>query len=448
VLVTVLVLVTVAFCAAPAEAGGRRHRGESACENVKLEAAEDYFQCLITAARRANRRGAEISDHAIDICDARFENDIERAELEFACTTPGGASALGGPIKAEALETARRMTSAFGCDTIKEGPDQTVTCTFSATKRTAFDFEAVLDDLGSYGVTGSTGFWLEAWGGDGSHGNTGNGGSAGKGGYAQTTSTVAYFKALYGSSVVYYYTGLPGRFQADAGGDGGTGTMVTVSDLAKETPTESATVLLAGGGGGGGAGRGKAVCTIPFRPGSFEVLGGGGGAGGVAIATLAHRGTGAGEKGGARRDRNYSGQGGTNTGQGGYINGVDGTAGNGLDGLAPLGAAGGRNSNPRIGFANGTTVVARGGGGGGLGDARLQAGGGGGGGGWGSGAGGAGAQDVSTTTNCVSGGGGGGASLAARSSTTCAAAPTSAPPNPNGDTGWVQITFDLGACGP
>jgi hypothetical protein len=339
----------------------------------------------------------------------------------------------------------QRLQQGLGCDTVKVGPGRTVTCTFSATNATAFDLNAVLGQLAQFGVTDTDPFWLEAWGGSGSHGNTDNGGSGGAGGYAQTTSTVNDFEDAQGTSIFYYYTGLPGRFEHDSGGDGGTATIITVNDLSKTPPTQSHTVMVAGGGGGGGAGRGKAVCTIPFNFGSFKVLGGGGGAGGVAIAANT-TGLGNGAKGGARRDRNYSGEGGTAAGQGGRINGIDPSAGDGDHGVAPLGAAGGRNTNPRIGFANGVTLATSGGGRGGSGDARLQAGGGGGGGGYAAGAGGAGAQDIRPSTNCVAGGGGGGASVARTSALRCDAAPQTTPPNPNGETGFVQITFDLGAC--
>ena len=48
----------------------------------------------------------------------------------------------------------------------------------------------------------------------------------------------------------------------------------------------------------------------------------------------------------------------------------------------------------------------------------------------------------------ASGGGGGGSSFArdVPKSPTCSVAPTPRPGNPNGGEGFVQITFDLGAC--
>ncbi len=438
-----LVIVCLLVAAGGTAAHGGRPDRANSCENRKLRAAGDYFGCLVNAVRRV---GHGTIDATIAKCDRKFERVVEQIEKAGDCAAAEGASVLGAPIKAQALETVRRIVSGIGCDTVKVVPGETVTCTFSATNATAFDLDVVLAQLAQYGVTDTDVFWLEAWGGGGSHGNTDNGGSGGAGGYAQTTSTVSAFTDTFGTSLVYYYTGLPGRFQHDSGGDGGTATYVTINDLSK-TPTMSGkNVLLAGGGGGGGAGRGKAVCTIPFRFGSFKVLGGSGGAGGVAIAPTNQAGTGAGAKGGERRGRNYSGSGGTASGAGGRINGVDSSAVDGDSDFAPLGAAGGRDTNPRIGFANGVTVLTKGGGRGGQGDARLLAGGGGGGGGYGGGAGGAGAQDVHTTTNCVAGGGGGGSSFARRSAVQCNAAPQTAAPNPNGDTGFVQITFAIGGC--
>jgi hypothetical protein len=109
-----------------------------------------------------------------------------------------------------------------------------------------------------------------------------------------------------------------------------------------------------------------------------------------------------------------------------------------------LGARGGNHDNPQIGFANASGSLVTGGGGRGS-DGGVLAGGGGGGGGY---TGGGGGNRGTSATDCVSGGGGGGSSFTRSlpESPTCTAAPTSRPDNPNGVEGFVQITFDLGAC--
>jgi hypothetical protein len=78
-------------------------------------------------------------------------------------------------------------------------------------------------------------------------------------------------------------------------------------------------------------------------------------------------------------------------------------------------------------------------------DGGVLAGGGGGAGGY---TGGGGGDRGTSRTGCTSGGGGGGSSFTRSlpDSPTCSAAPTSRPDNPNGSVGFVQITFDLGAC--
>jgi hypothetical protein len=117
----------------------------------------------------------------------------------------------------------------------------------------------------------------------------------------------------------------------------------------------------------------------------------------------------------------------------------------GGDRFSPLAGRGGNHLNPQIGFDNASGVQETGSGGRGS-DGGNGAGGGGGGGGS---TGGGGGNRGGGFTQCVSGGGGGGSSFARwlPDSPVCLAAPTTRPDNPNGDKGFVQITFDLGACG-
>jgi hypothetical protein len=297
-------------------------------------------------------------------------------------------------------------------------------------------------------------FKIEAWGGDGGGGNTSNGSRGGFGGYAQTTTTTGAISATYGTTELYYSLGYNGSGGYNAGGDGGTATMVTTNDLATEPATIADTLLIAGGAGGGGAGRDKEeACGYPEPPQHLGyVLGALGGDGGAAIAAPDVESLAAGATGGEREGYNYSGLGalGNAAGTGGGVNGADHVLSQpatvGGNGIAPIGGIGGNHTDPppQTGFTNSTTVVSNAGGRGG--DGQDDAGGG----GWGGGGGGAGNvdpnNDSSDNTECVTGGGGGGASLAVASTATCSAAPTSAPTNPNGSQGFAQIVFDLGGC--
>jgi hypothetical protein len=254
------------------------------------------------------------------------------------------------------------------------------------------------------------------------------------------TTNLRAFESAYGTTELYYYLGRNGTFAADAGGDGGTASLASVNDLARSDVDLADTPLIAGGGGGGGAGRGAAVCGAPFK---FPVEGADGGAGGVAFSGSASSPVIAPGQNGSIRGRNdRSGKGGTASG-GGAGNGGSSQPGGGP--TAPLGGRGGNHLSPQIGFVNASGTEVAGGGGRGS-DGGNLAGGGGGGGGY---TGGGGGDRGVNSTDCRSGGGGGGSSLVNTipDSPTCSAAPTTRPGNPNGIEGFVQITFDLGACG-
>jgi hypothetical protein len=263
--------------------------------------------------------------------------------------------------------------------------------------------------------------------------------------YAQTTTTLNAYEAAFGTTEMYYYRGLNGTFAADAGGDGGTATLATANDLTAENVNLAETLLIAGGGGGGGAGRGKNVCG-----GNSQIRGGSGGNGATAIAvdgapTTIARGIDGGSVSRPTSRLNYSGQGGLIASGGSANTEADSNATPGDGPTAPFGGRGGNHSNPQLGFANASgTLVTRGGGHGS--DGGNGAGGGGAGGGY---TGGGGGNRGASATQCTSGGGGSGSSFTRSppGSPTCSAAPTSNPGNPNGGQGFVQITFDLGACG-
>jgi hypothetical protein len=424
------------------------------CENLKLDATSHYFQCLMDAYRVANTRGSEPSDFSMAKCDNHFYRVVERAEAVGGCHTPGNPSVLGDPIKALAKASALGITAELGGCTALTINNQFATCTLGPGGR-AVDLPAVIDAINAVGgnVNADTIFYIEAWGGDGGPGNTNNGSRGGYGGYAQTTTTLSAISATFGTTELYYFLGVNGIGGANAGGDGGTATMITTNDLATEQATIADTLVIAGGAGGGGAGRGKAVCACASLFGCTYVYGPLGGNGGAAIAALDVEALNEGTKGGEREGYNYSGSGGegNTTGTGGTVNGADHVlsqpAADGGNVIAPIGGIGGNHSDPKTGFANSTTVISNAGGQGGNG--QDDAGGGGGGGGWGGGAGGAGNVDPDNSgdnTQCFTGGGGGGASLAVASTATCSAAPTSAPANPNGSQGYARIVFDLGGC--
>jgi hypothetical protein len=419
---------------------------EEACEARKLIAAAHYFRCLT----RALVRGHELSDDGVAECDARFDHAFDVAEDSGACRTPGGASTLREPIEAQVLATADNLATTADCTIVDD--DGIAVCQLDK-DTSAVDLAALVDDLSEFGVTDDTIFWIEAWGGNGGDGNVccERGGRGGRGGYAQTTTTLNAYQAAFGTTEMYYYLGLYGTFAADAGGDGGTATLATANDLAEENVDIAETLVIAGGGGGGGAGRGKSVCpdALGF---SIPINGGNGGSGAsVFVSGEAPTAINRGIDGGSARVPGVSDSRVNNSGQGGLVD--SGGSGNiaagsnaapGGQPTAPLGGRGGNHDNPQIGFANTSgTLVTRGGGQGS--DGGNGAGGGGGGGGY---TGGGGGNRGARVTECVSGGGGGGSSFTRSlpDSPTCTATPTSRPDNPNGGEGFVQITFDLGAC--
>jgi hypothetical protein len=425
----------VLLCTSP----GRALSFETTCESAKLRAAARYSHCLIRASD-VNAGEAEPSEDAIARCDERFDRAFEQAEADGACRTPGGASTLREPIEAQVRVTTRNLATTPNCTTSSE--TNTAVCALDKTT-SALDLAALVEELSGFGVTDDTMFWIQAWGGDGSAGNTSEGGRGGQGGYAQTTTTLGLLQAAFGTTELYYYLGRNGTVGANAGGDGGTATLVTVNDLASDDVNLEDTLLIAAGGGGGGGGRDADACA-----GLHIIRGAPGGAGAAAffVAGLGQDFTiVVGSHGGSAAspvDREVianSGEGGQIT-IGGAANGGSSEPGGGP--TAPLGGPGGNHEDPQIGFANqsGTDVT-----GGGQGsDGGNDAGGGGGGGGYSGGGGDRGLID----TDCVSGGGGGGSSFVREvpDSPSCAAAPRTRPPNPNGLEGFVQITFDLGAC--
>jgi hypothetical protein len=403
---------------------------ETTCENIKLRAAGGYARCLARAAKQANSTGSDLTDEGIERCNQRFDRVFEWAETIGTCRTAGGPSSLRGPILGQTMATLAATTAGPGCPSTPVADGDTYVCTLKT--GSAVDLAEIVAQIGVPDVTLESPVWIEAWGASGGTGNTSNGGGGAAGGYAQTTTTVIGL----GSSTVYYYLGKAGTGGANAGGDGGTATLVTVNDLTKEAPTLDDTLLIAAGGGGGGAGRGKASACGSGGS-DLDVLGGGGGSAGEAIADTSGAKSGAGAQGGGRRSTNVSGFGGDD-GKGGAIGGGGADAGAG--GIAALGGVGGGHSDPTTGFSNqsGVKVTASGGKGGAPGD---DAGGGGGGGGYGGGGGG---REGTGGSDCVSGGGGGGASFAQQATASC----TRERPgdSPNGSAGAVQIVFQVGPC--
>ncbi len=410
---------------------------ETRCENGKLHAAGAYAECLARAASAANAIGGELDDAAVGRCNDRFDRVFEWAEANGACRTAGGPATLRGPIRGQIEETLATVKSGPGCPRPLSSNINAYTCLL--TSSSAVDLAAIVTQINNPQVTDDTVVWIEAWGANGGRGNTDNGGNGGAGGYAQTTTTVNRLREFFGTSEIYYYLGREGWGpSADAGGDGGTGTIVTANDLTREEASFGNTVILAGGGGGGGAGRGASVCL------SKQVYGATGGAGGQAISTLGAPAFGVGAKGGERRNQNYSGSGGGGdfAGSGGAVNGK-GSAGVGDDGMAALGGRGGNRAKAEVGFYNQSGVqMTRSGGHGG--EPGYAAGGGGGGGGYGGGGGGA--QGIGAT-DCVAGGGGGGGSMARASTVDCARSRPSRPDITGFKTrGVVQIVFDRRQC--
>lgn len=419
---------------------------ETTCENAKLRAASHYFRCVTHAYKKANALGQEPSEEDVALCDARFDRAFEQAETHGACRTPGGASTLREPPKAHAQTLADNVTAETSCADLIIKPGDSATCSVKKTT-SAIDLASIVDQLSEHGVTDDSAFWIQAWGGNGSDGNVccNRGGPGGQGGYAQTTTSLSAFESAYGTTELYYNLRLPGTFSANAGGDGGTATLVTANDLAQSDVRLADTLLIAGGGGGGGAGRGSGSACA----GIASIFGGAGGNGATAFFDFAPSNFTivAGADGGAATSPlttfpvNNSGKGGQVNGGG---SGNGGSSEPGGNPTAPLGGRGGNHNTPQIGFANASGTQVTGGGGQGS-DGGNDAGGGGGSGYTG---GGGGNRGVSST-DCVSGGGGGGSSFVRQvpGSPICPFAPTTRPGNPNGPEGFVQIVFNLSACG-
>ena len=231
---------------------------ETRCQDAKLQAVEHYQKCVLDAYRKATRSGVVVGDGSlVAACDEDFTRRFQKAEAGGACRTPGGASTLREPLAGELGTLYTNLTTGLGCWAVIPG-EGVVTCTLSKTT-SAIDLADVVSALVSSGVTEDTPFWIQAWGGDGSGGNVccTYGGRGGPSGYAQMTTSLRGFESAYGTTELYYYLGLNGTVAANAGGDGGTATLVTVNDVATSGVVLADTLLIAGGGGGGGAGRGK-----------------------------------------------------------------------------------------------------------------------------------------------------------------------------------------------
>jgi hypothetical protein len=421
--------------------------GENLCKEKKVQAVGNYFDCLSRAYALDQIRlfGSKSLDEGIQHCDQLFDKAFQHAEAFGECRTVGGSATLIGPIKAQFAGLAGVIAAGAGCSSLTITPGKTAVCKLSS-GTSAVDIAAIISQIQAQGQTvdDNTIFWIEAWGGSGAPGYSSESGGSSAGGYAQTTDTLTGYLAFFGTTDLYYYLGKNGTNSNNSGGDGGTATVISSMDLTGNPPPVSPlTVLIAGGGGGGGDGNPSDTACGPF-PDNKPVYGGGGGPGGVAIADSTDPKFGAGQRGGERRNVNYSGYGGGGdfAGTGGANTG--GSSAPGSSGLAPMGGPGGGNGSPQIGFINqSTSITSSGGKGGSPGDSAP---GGAGGGGWGGGGGGV---EGTSSSDCVSGGGGGGGSFATGFQglkIACPAAPTQMPANPQGSQGYAQITFDLGAC--
>jgi hypothetical protein len=358
------------------------------------------------------------------------------------------------------------------CVTIPEGAGGRAFCTYQAREQSA-----ALDDLvTSVGGGGSSGIWIQAWGGSGGDGAGGSrfGGAGAPGGYAQTYyHGVSSYQATYGSETLFFHIGGEGRVASDGviedGGGGGASTLLASADVGLSSngpcivadpeavdeegqliaPTRSAdqwprspadnldghgctrqnVVALAGGGGGGG---GHA---------SQSPNGKAGGPGGNAVATttttVAARG-GAGDSGYPNR-----------VGAGGFagVGGKNGKypSGNAADGIGGIGGPYGASdvalesrgtysgSFPFLGYDS----YGIGGRGYDFQDGATS--GGGGGGGFGGGGGGGGGSHHDQTQGGGSGGGGGGSYAYGGDFAPGAVPPTGAP---SADQGAARIVID------
>ncbi|HMB77647.1 MAG TPA: hypothetical protein VKN76_14705, partial [Kiloniellaceae bacterium] len=317
---------------------------EKFCETIKLQTTVAYFRCLTNVYKRANRRDRESNlEDAIEACDGGFDRGFDVAEALGDCGPVGGPATLREQIRAQVLQNVAAVTANAGCQNLSITTDEAASCLVGTTT-TAIDLATLLDQLNEQGedVDETTRIYIQAWGGSGSHGNTSNGGSGAKGGYAQLVTTVGDIVAGSGSALLYYYLGLNGTVAANAGGDGGTASIVALDDLTETAATESNVLLLAGGGGGGGAGRGKDIC------GDFDerIFGGNGGEGGEAFAETGATVVKAGGDGSAADGiTGVSGDGGSTAARG--TGGKAGSPGSALAGdndMAPVGGAGGNHT--------------------------------------------------------------------------------------------------------
>ena len=113
---------------------------ETFCENAKLRAADSYVSCLIRVVSKAKVRGHDPSEEAIARCDEGFDRAFWQAEAGGACRTPGGASNLREPIKAQVFRTADTLSNVANCT---ETPGETAVCVLSNTT-TAVDLEGLV----------------------------------------------------------------------------------------------------------------------------------------------------------------------------------------------------------------------------------------------------------------------------------------------------------------
>jgi hypothetical protein len=332
------------------------------------------------------------------------------------------------------------------CEQVTTNTDMTIATCGLSTSTCGVDLMDVINQVGN-GVTTSTTMWIQAWGGSG--GDTDKGTSGGAGGFAQTTTTVEDISSNLMTTQLFYFLGGAGPGGGDhCGSTGGTSTIVTTQDLTlnpSQEPDLFDLIVLAGAGGGGCAGNGEFGCDLGI------VCQGDGAGGGAAIANNLNDAVGIGSSPTNTSDMGgSSGQtGGVEPGEGGQsqcnecgggnqapgedgVGGIGGTGGSGQDCSAPGGSTWSNTGGTTLTFINGA------GGKGSSNTNTCDAGGGGGGGGYGGGGGGGHGND---NGNAIPGGGGG--SFGLMSTKQSSLAPTTAPGNPNGAAGFVQIQFCL-----
>jgi hypothetical protein len=130
-----------------------------ACEAAKLEATSVYHRCLTRALNHATVEDREVTDHDSAHCDRRFDRAFERAEASGACRTPGGASTVREPLKAQVQMLVDNLMAETGCANLTIVPGDIATCTVNKTT-SAIDLAPVVDFLSTFGVTDDTTFWI------------------------------------------------------------------------------------------------------------------------------------------------------------------------------------------------------------------------------------------------------------------------------------------------